>query len=134
MSTMKNPEDVRNYINAGKATVTLKSNKTGTHYTYKVKKKEKISFVSLLTSPEEYTYIGVLDGNGFRTTTKSKMTDESTPVRAFKFFHQNITHNLIPDSLEIRHSGKCGCCGRELTTPDSVDTGLGPICRKKMGL
>lgn len=25
-------------------------------------------------------------------------------------------------------SGKCGCCGRELTDPDSIKIGIGPIC------
>ena len=26
----------------------------------------------------------------------------------------------------------CGCCGRELTDPESVERGIGPICWKKL--
>jgi hypothetical protein len=28
-------------------------------------------------------------------------------------------------------SGRCGCCGRELTDPESVWRGIGPVCREK---
>lgn len=31
-------------------------------------------------------------------------------------------------------SGRCSCCGRELTDPDSVDAGIGPVCAKKWGI
>ncbi|TJV68604.1 MAG: hypothetical protein E5X76_28910 [Mesorhizobium sp.] len=33
-----------------------------------------------------------------------------------------------------RSTGVCGCCGRELTDPDSVKAGIGPICATKWGL
>lgn len=33
-----------------------------------------------------------------------------------------------------RSTGSCGCCGRELTDPDSVAAGIGPICAEKWGL
>lgn len=31
-------------------------------------------------------------------------------------------------------TGKCGCCGRELTDPDSIANGIGPICADNWGL
>lgn len=31
-------------------------------------------------------------------------------------------------------TGACGCCGRELTDPSSIDAGIGPICATKWGL
>ena len=30
-------------------------------------------------------------------------------------------------------SGQCGCCGRELTDPESIAAGIGPICARKAG-
>jgi hypothetical protein len=30
-------------------------------------------------------------------------------------------------------SGKCGICGRKLTTPESLAYGIGPVCRDKSG-
>lgn len=31
-------------------------------------------------------------------------------------------------------SGTCGCCGKKLTTPESIALGIGPICAGKLGL
>jgi hypothetical protein len=33
-----------------------------------------------------------------------------------------------------RETGQCACCGRELTDPDSIALGVGPICRAKWGM
>jgi hypothetical protein len=30
-------------------------------------------------------------------------------------------------------TGRCSCCGRELTDPASIEIGIGPICLGKMG-
>ena len=30
-------------------------------------------------------------------------------------------------------TGSCGCCGRELTDPESIALGIGPICIEKIG-
>lgn len=32
-----------------------------------------------------------------------------------------------------KQTGSCGCCGRELTDPVSVEMGIGPICASKWG-
>jgi len=33
-----------------------------------------------------------------------------------------------------RDTGDCACCGRELTDPESVELGIGPVCKKNFGL
>lgn len=33
-----------------------------------------------------------------------------------------------------QRTGKCACCGRELTNHSSIDLGIGPICKQKWGL
>ena len=30
-------------------------------------------------------------------------------------------------------TGECSCCGRELTNAESIELGIGPICRDKFG-
>jgi hypothetical protein len=32
-----------------------------------------------------------------------------------------------------RTTGSCACCGRELTDPESVERGIGPVCATKFG-
>jgi len=33
-----------------------------------------------------------------------------------------------------RRTGRCSCCGRELTKHSSIDAGIGPICAEKWGI
>lgn len=33
-----------------------------------------------------------------------------------------------------QRTGRCACCGRELTKHSSIDLGIGPICKEKWGL
>jgi hypothetical protein len=35
------------------------------------------------------------------------------------------------DKLEVWHEGRCGRCGRRLTVPESIESGLGPECATK---
>jgi hypothetical protein len=39
----------------------------------------------------------------------------------------------LPGGYKIHHEGRCGKCGRLLTVPESVETGIGPECAKRMG-
>lgn len=41
-----------------------------------------------------------------------------------------------PLTAAIRYgkvSGECSCCGRELTDPQSIEQGIGPVCARKFG-
>lgn len=33
-----------------------------------------------------------------------------------------------------KETGSCSCCGRDLTNPESIKLGIGPICREKFGM
>ena len=44
---------------------------------------------------------------------------------------QLATKARIPEHLEIFHEGRCCACGRKLTTPESILSGIGPECAKK---
>lgn len=141
MCVMCSPVDVCRFVFAGNAIFTLTSRRTEARYTFKVSMPDSGPtrwFVSLLTGPDNtsnYTYLGAIRNEGFCLTKKSKMTWNSTPVVAFRFFVDNVVKKaVIPDSLEVRHEGRCGRCGRRLTVPESIDRGIGPECAEMMGL
>jgi hypothetical protein len=40
---------------------------------------------------------------------------------------------VVDGSVELgHHEGKCGRCGRLLTVPSSIESGIGPECSKIM--
>ena len=40
----------------------------------------------------------------------------------------------IPPVVHIYHHGKCSVCGRKLTDAMSLRCGIGPTCRKRVGV
>lgn len=128
----------KDFILGGNATFTVQNPK-GEHYTFKVRqpKPDQPFFVSLLTGPDNvnsFTYLGILFGDtgDFILTRKSTMTPASLPIRVINFALRCLWgKQVLPEGYQIRHEGKCGCCGRKLTTPESLDRGIGPECIKK---
>lgn len=140
------------YMSAGQAVVTFRSIETGKWFTYQINcssfwrevldeepllsvqgRFERAPFwVRLLVGGDDkFVYLGTIEGPQFKLTPSSKMTDESLPVRAFRWAWRKLWEGEIPTSLEILHEGKCGRCGRALTTPISIALGLGPECAMK---
>ena len=129
-------DEVRQFCFGGRAHFTLESKITGQHYTFEISKKEFGSkeywFVSVLTNGDQYTYIGKLISRAaIQFTKKSRLTSDAPAVKALCWFLRALAAGIIPDSVIIYHSGRCGCCGRELTDPESVRCGIGPVCREK---
>jgi hypothetical protein len=128
----------RTFMFAGNARFTLKSAKTGNRYTFRVAKSEdgRVHFVSLLAGPDnesDYVYVGIIRGNHFTTTAKSKMKPDSEPIRAFDWTVRHLIEDRVPTNLEFWHEGRCGRCARTLTDPESISAGYGPECIKTMG-
>lgn len=125
------------FLLAGGATLTLVSHKTGARFTYKVVQPKEGSphFVSLLTGTDnegDYQYLGaIFEGRVFRHTFKSRISPEAPSHRAFAWTFSHLLAGRIPDQVEIWHQGKCGCCGRKLTVPESIASGIGPYCARK---
>jgi len=131
----------KQFFLGGNATFTVQ-NASAEHYTFKVKqpKPEMPFFISLMTGPDNensFSYMGIVspvDGN-IRLTAKSKLTAVSVPVKVAAWALRKVwTNSDLPEGYQIRHEGKCGCCGRKLTTPESLDRGIGPECAKRFGL
>ena len=140
---LTNIDDVKKFILAGNATFTLESTRTGKWFTYKVTKKEfkddrgevekTFYFVSLLSGPDndsDYRYLGTISPKFYvNTTAKSKISKDAISFKALSFFVSYLRKGELHNEINIYHEGVCGKCGKKLTTPDSVATGLGPICK-----
>jgi hypothetical protein len=131
--------DATRFIRGGRAVLTIRSHKSGEHRTFRVSRKDDTSpfFVGLLSGPDntaDYTYIGCLtDNNQVRLTKASKLTCESVPVRAWNYVTRHLEAGNLPPDADVLHEGRCGCCGRALTVPESIERGIGPECWSKMG-
>lgn len=127
------PDRRASFAFAGNATFTLVSVGTRKRFTYQVKasnSRDDFYFVSLLTGPDNdghFGYIGIVAGDKFRTTAKSTARPGATSVRAFDWWVRHQDSELV----ELLHAGTCGRCGRTLTVPESIETGLGPVCAAK---
>lgn len=146
MSHKLKPEKYLEFITGGNALFTMRNSETGKRFTYKVgipedKKPENatIWFVRGLVGPDNensYKYFGCLkkDPNGkffFEFGRKSKIGQDAPIVVAFDYvFNKLVAHGFTKPNLEIWHEGRCCRCGRTLTVPESIESGIGPECAK----
>src|SRR5262245_5106498 len=105
------------YMMAGKATVTLKSLKTSTRFTYKLTFKESdrpgsngVTFVALMNGPDntaDFQYMGHIfnDQGVYHHGKKSKVSWDAPGAKAFIWAHRQLSQGKMPDVLEVWHSG-----------------------------
>lgn len=122
------------FILAGNATFTVRSEKTGTRFTFRVRQPKPTTphFVSLLTGPDNensYTYLGtIFNGTEFAHGRKSTITPDAAGAIAARWVFNRILQGLDLNNCEVWHEGRCGRCGRKLTVPESIESGFGPEC------
>lgn len=132
------PEQIRAFLVAGRAVFTLTSVPTGTSFTYRFgRPQDQLDggpiFAALLTGPDntsDYTYAGIYyPTRGTVVQTKGSRVGADAPgLRALNWW---LAHQNDP-RVTFRHEGRCGRCGRALTVPSSIDSGLGPECAAKV--
>jgi len=144
------PADVKNFMLAGNATITIRSIRTGARFTFRVKNsdladKKSVFFVSLMNGPDNesnFQYMGIIrrdnkgevDLSSFQRTAKSKVGIDAPSMKAFQWLIDTLSAApiFLDSRCEIWHEGKCGRCGRKLTVPESIQRGIGPDCITKM--
>jgi hypothetical protein len=134
----------KSFFTGGNAIFTVES-PNGKHYTFKIRQPKRDQnaphFVSLLSGPDnenDYTYLGMLATVNGQPTVKltkaSRMTENSAPVKVARWALKHVFGDrMLPLGYAIHHEGKCGCCGRTLTVPESIKRGIGPECWERMG-
>lgn len=129
-----NIEDSKKFLLSGLSTFTFLNTKTGNNFRYKISISDdgKLFFVSALID-EKYSYLGTINKNlKYTHGVKSKISKDQQTSKVFLWVIERIFNNTLPDYIEVWHEGKCGKCGRKLTTPKSIDNGIGPECIKNL--
>lgn len=141
MYVIVNPSDSLRFMFGGMTRVSLFSKRTGTRHYYQVHEATKnhhIYYVQYIqgynTKKQKKLYIGtIFDYNRFAITRKSQLDYGSEQVQAFSWVFTHLCAGTLPTHLvEVAHLGLCAGCGRHLTNPDSMQTGFGPTCYKRI--
>lgn len=133
----------RAFALAGNATFTMVSKRTGERFTYRIRKPDadKPYFIQLMNGPDNtinYAYFGLMFGKGKDSDfesyrhggVKAKVSKTAPSVMGFEWLIRNVMNEQALDQVEIWHQGKCGKCRKALTVPESIASGLGPVCAK----
>ena len=130
---------------------TIHSNRSGEHRTFQIKtvigdkKKPKDAFcnkmagnriVGLLTGPDNessYTNFGFVNDDGIRCW---RAHSDKRPLAdilwrfAVEGVHDAESGRIMLEGVDgyMLCEGKCIHCNRTLTTPESIESGIGPVC------
>ena len=133
---LNTPQDVATYVQGGRGKITAVSLKSGQRITYKfripqnprpgcpifvmVKKEQAFTFLGcIFKNPTGYTY---------RHGRKSPIHEKDITSLAIKWILARAFAGKDLNNLEVYHEGTCCRCGRSLTDPQSITTGIGPVC------
>ncbi len=129
------PKDkVQAYALAGKACVILYNTKTSTSVKFWLIAKYKGNDITawwIYTDADKTEYIGFITkglGLQLRNPENSMTLKQKAGIPAFEWFWPRLVRKELPDTMCVLHNGYCGRCGRPLTDPNSLITGIGPIC------
>lgn len=111
--------------------ITISNPNTGNHRTFQIKTVKKGNLagkriLSMLIGPnneQDYLGIGFVDDTGIKIWNRHKGTLYEKTA--------NCLLKIEELGLISQFSTKCRVCNRELTTPESIETGIGPICSGK---
>ena len=146
-------EQLRALICSRLTMVTLESRRTGQRRTFKVEAIQPHAsagaeaarhVVSWLHGPNntgDYNRLGIVfDGQQWRHgSTFSRPWDDAIGVdtvthRAWQFFWERLVRRGdVASTMAVYVARRCTVCGRWLTVPESVVSGLGPVCATKTG-
>lgn len=137
------------FMFAGKATITVKSLVTANHLTFKIvcppdkdKDNSLLFWVSIMIGTDNethYAFIGSVffsnRGPRFKYSMKASLPEDSLGVKSFKWLLDRLVeqHKNLRQAIEIWHAGHCCRCGKKLTTPESIERGIGPKCFEVIG-
>lgn len=113
---------------------TIKSNITGTEYTYKISrslfKNNWYTHLFVETNYLNFNYLGAFI-NG--KIIKKNVIVQTPSAKALQYVLNKVHEDkitLLDKQIKIMHTGYCLKCNRELTDSNSIEIGLGPTCRK----
>lgn len=135
------PAQFRNFIFAGRSVFTLENNETGNYITFKIKELKKnykvipgvfvVECKVLGDKDTGYRFLGFLNLNERKF--RRRFWDHKFIGYTTLFWLLRNLENLERfEKLAIYHEGRCCKCSHPLTVPESIDSGIGPECSKRM--
>ena len=129
--------DALKYILAGNSTFTVKNTESRNRFTFKVRKPKKkdatVHFVSVMSGTDSYQYLGtIFNSKDYYHGKKSKIAASAQSEKVFQYIFSKLITQRLSSLIAIFHSGTCGRCGRKLTVPESIISGIGPECAKRV--
>lgn len=140
IAPLSSPAEAKAFCLAGNATFTLRSLVTGTRFTYQMKLQKSGAWqVSVRTGISTKSILGLVLAPShpsrpltFSYNLASKIRSNAPSCIAFSWFWKRLQEReLLHPDLEIWHEGHCGACGRQLTVPESIKSGIGPECARQ---
>ena len=132
----------KDFALAGRAIFTIENPK-GERYTFRIKEGKKTPgrpacfFGGILTGSDntnDYRFVGIVDAQTMRLRATAKGL--ASTAQAFKTLDWLLMvvdgKRTLPEGYKVFHAGRCGRCGRLLTVPESIISGIGPECARKM--
>lgn len=116
--------------------ITLKNKETGNHRTFAVKVvrdgglagKQIVALLTGQDNESDYQGFGFVEPTGIRVW-KSKSTET---FKVYAAMLEQILglrkHDFAFNGIEVLASKRCQRCNRTLTTPESIERGIGPEC------
>ena len=130
------PAEARAYIEGGHGRVTLVSLATGTRYTYRITRgqrdghapEEQPLFFRLRTGAgeDDEQYVGLATPELEYRYQRGRSPHPA--ARAMAWLLERLRAGRLPANAELWHEGVCCRCGRALTVPSSIASGIGPTC------
>ena len=140
MDFTKNPFDAQTLHivifaekNNGGAAFTVRSKVTGKDFTFKINRSEfNGKFYTHVKVEKEYlnfVYLGSYFNGGMFKKRQLVKTPAALAIAWVLKMIENQKFDILKEGVELMHLGNCLKCGRTLTDADSIQMGLGPVCR-----
>ena len=121
------------FLMGGRATITFHNLKTNNQFTFTIQRTKLNAQFWVSTCGD---LIGYIRGDVFIKYTKDPQVPftRADATLAFSNMWKRIMFQEVPDYVHMLHDGHCSYCSRTLTDAISIEYGLGPVCRKKLGV
>lgn len=126
----------KDFILAGKCLITFNNTDTKGQFTFVIRR----GWDKLNSKPKDIWWVSInhdLIGRIVNENFIGKGDVAKDRVQArevFAWMWHRIVNLQVPNYIEMLHPGICGACGRTLTDAISIHFGIGPECRKKLGI
>jgi hypothetical protein len=138
LQTTEKPFDILTH----NGTITVRNRSTDEHRTFQVKTqkddakfmpgKRLVSILSGSDNTRDYTSFGLINSGG--SITLWRKLQGSPAYRAYSHMlqhpevYEDCCTEKAPLGYEFLFSGTCRKCNRKLTCPESIHSGIGPVC------